>query len=89
MAYRLQISTKCVGRWDLLLGCRWIKLYLLFIITGMEDGGIHEMIYNSIISCDVDIRKDMYNSIVMSGGSTMYPGMSTSIYLYICIPMVV
>ncbi|XP_067936213.1 LOW QUALITY PROTEIN: actin-15B-like [Watersipora subatra] len=42
--------------------------------TGMEDGGIHEMIYNSIMACDVDIRKDMYNSIVLSGGSTMYPG---------------
>ena len=58
---------------------------LYVFITGMEDGGIHEMIYNSIMSCDVDIRKDMYNSIVLSGGSTMYPGMSTSIYLYICI----
>jgi len=40
----------------------------------MEDGGIHEMIYNSIMSCDLDIRKDMYNNIVLSGGSTMYPG---------------
>ena len=40
----------------------------------MEDGGIHEMMYNSIMACDVDIRKDMYNSIVLSGGSTMFPG---------------
>ena len=40
----------------------------------MEDAGIHEMIYRSIMKCDVDIRKDMYQSVVLSGGSTMYPG---------------
>ena len=26
------------------------------------------------MKCDVDIRKDLYNNIVMSGGTTMYPG---------------
>jgi len=30
------------------------------------------------MSCDVDIRKDMYNNIVLSGGSTMYPGERTT-----------
>merc|ERR1712173_207296 len=29
---------------------------------------------NSIMKCDVDIRKDLYANIVLSGGSTMYPG---------------
>lgn len=36
--------------------------------------GIHEAIYNSIIKCDVKIRKDLYANTVISGGSTMYPG---------------
>ncbi|ELP93841.1 actin, putative [Entamoeba invadens IP1] len=27
---------------------------------GMEASGIHETIYNSIMKCDVDIRKDLY-----------------------------
>ena len=26
------------------------------------------------MKCDVDIRKDLYNNIVMSGGTTMYTG---------------
>ena len=40
---------------------------------GMESAGVHETIYNSILKCDVDIRKDLYNNIVLSGGNTLYP----------------
>uniref|UniRef100_K1QLE2 Actin-3 n=1 Tax=Magallana gigas TaxID=29159 RepID=K1QLE2_MAGGI len=43
---------------------------------GMESTGIHETTYNSIMICDVDIRKDLYANIVLSGGSTMYPGIA-------------
>merc|ERR1712072_1384248 len=39
-------------------------------------GGIHETTYNSIMKCDVDIRKDLYANTVMSGGTTMYPGIA-------------
>jgi actin beta/gamma 1 len=28
------------------------------------------------MKCDVDIRKDLYANIVMSGGSTMFPGIA-------------
>ena len=42
----------------------------------MEACGIHETIYNSIMKCDVDIRKDLYANIVLSGGTTMYPGIA-------------
>merc|ERR1711976_578841 len=41
---------------------------------GMESCGVHETTYNSIMKCDVDIRKDLYANTVMSGGTTMYPG---------------
>ena len=34
----------------------------------------HEMIYQSIMKCDLDVRKDLYANIVLSGGSTMFPG---------------
>merc|ERR1711934_1310058 len=40
---------------------------------GMESCGIHETTYNSIMKCDVDIRKDLYANTVLSGGTTMYP----------------
>ncbi|XP_017035270.1 actin, cytoplasmic type 5-like [Drosophila kikkawai] len=43
-------------------------------MLGMEACGIHETTYNSIMKCDVDIRKDLYANIVLSGGSTMFPG---------------
>merc|ERR1712203_572596 len=43
---------------------------------GMEACGIHETTYNSIMGCDVDIRKDLYANTVMFGGTTMYPGIA-------------
>jgi len=43
-------------------------------MVGLEQDGIHKLIFNSIMKCDVDIRKDLYANIVLSGGSTMYPG---------------
>jgi len=45
-------------------------------LIGMEAAGIHETTYNSIMKCDVDIRKDLYGNIVLSGGSTMFPGIA-------------
>ncbi|KAM9959026.1 hypothetical protein ACTFIR_000077 [Dictyostelium discoideum] len=38
--------------------------------------GIHEITYNSIMKCDIDVRKDLYTNVVLSGGTTMFPGMS-------------
>lgn len=43
---------------------------------GMEALGLHETTYNSIMKCDVDIRKDLYGNTVLSGGTTMFPGIS-------------
>ena len=43
---------------------------------GMESAGIHETTYNSIMKCDVDIRKYLYGNTVLSGGNTMYPGIN-------------
>jgi len=43
---------------------------------GMETPGVHETTYNSIMKCDVDIRKDLYANIVLSGGTTMYAGIA-------------
>merc|ERR1712115_598424 len=43
---------------------------------GMESAGVHETTYNSIMKCDVDIRKDLYGNVVLSGGTTMYAGIA-------------
>ncbi|XP_019253290.1 PREDICTED: actin-104-like isoform X2 [Nicotiana attenuata] len=45
-------------------------------LVGMEAKGIHEKIYNSIMRFDIDIRKDLFSNIVLSGGSTMFPGIA-------------
>ncbi|KAH3765045.1 actin, alpha skeletal muscle [Pelomyxa schiedti] len=42
----------------------------------MEAAGIHETCYNSIMKCDVDIRQDLYSNIVLSGGTSMFPGIA-------------
>jgi actin-related protein len=43
---------------------------------GMESAGIHETTFNSIGKCDIDIRKDLYNNVVLSGGTTMFEGIA-------------
>merc|ERR1711963_805772 len=46
------------------------------ITIGNERFRVPEATYNSIMKCDVDIRKDLYVNTVMSGGTTMYPGIA-------------
>jgi actin-related protein len=43
-------------------------------LIGLEQDGIHVTTYNSIMKCDVDIRKDLYANTVLSGGTTMFNG---------------
>lgn len=40
----------------------------------MESAGIHETTYNSIMKCDVDLRKELYANTILSGGTTLFPG---------------
>ena len=44
-----------------------------------EQPGIHEMVFNSIDECAMDVKKDLYNSIVLSGASTMFAGYASRI----------
>jgi len=39
---------------------------------GKESSGIHKLTFDSILKCDIDIRKDLYENVVMSGGTTMF-----------------
>jgi len=45
-------------------------------MIGKEADGIHSTTFNTIMACDVDIRKDLYQNIVCSGGSTMFEGIA-------------
>jgi actin beta/gamma 1 len=44
-------------------------------LIGKEFSGIHQQCYDSISKSDIDIRKDLYSNIVLSGGTTMFPGL--------------
>jgi actin-related protein 2 len=37
--------------------------------------GLAEMLFNTIQQADVDIRRSLFGHIVLSGGSSMYPGL--------------
>ena len=43
-------------------------------LIGVDSQGIHKLTYDSIMKCDVDIRRDFYTNIVLSGGTTMFSG---------------
>ena len=36
----------------------------------------HFRSYNSIFKCDLDVRRDLYGNVVLSGGTTMFPGIA-------------
>jgi actin beta/gamma 1 len=45
-------------------------------MIGMEQLGMHQAAYTTIQDCDIDIRNDLFENVVISGGTTMFPGLS-------------
>ncbi|XP_063715151.1 uncharacterized protein LOC134842645 [Symsagittifera roscoffensis] len=45
------------------------------LIGREHGGGVHDMTYNAIQKCDVDIRRDLFMNTVLSGGTAMFPGL--------------
>lgn len=43
-------------------------------LIGEEADGIHETLMYSIRKADMDLRRTLYSNIVLSGGSTLFPG---------------
>jgi len=43
-------------------------------LIGKEASGIHDTVFQSIVKTDIDIRKDLYANVVLSGGTTMFAG---------------
>jgi actin-related protein len=42
---------------------------------GKDFGGIHEQTYQSIMRSEVDVRKDLFSNVILSGGTTMFIGL--------------
>ena len=41
-------------------------------LTGKDVPGVHKLVYNSIMECDLDVRKALWENIILSGGNTMF-----------------
>ncbi|KAH0788449.1 actin [Histomonas meleagridis] len=44
-------------------------------IANSQSNGVHQMIHTSLDRCDMDVRKEMYSNIVLSGGTSMFKGL--------------
>ncbi|OMJ90353.1 hypothetical protein SteCoe_7266 [Stentor coeruleus] len=44
-------------------------------LYGIRDDGIHHKVYQSIMKCDQDIRKELYDHILLVGGTTLVNGL--------------
>jgi actin beta/gamma 1 len=44
-------------------------------LVGKESSGIHEIVLQSIMKSDVDLRRDLFANVVISGGTTMFTGL--------------
>lgn len=44
-------------------------------LNGFEFDGVDKCIYDSIMKCDIGYRKELFNNIVLSGGTTMIEGL--------------
>uniref|UniRef100_M4BYQ3 Actin n=1 Tax=Hyaloperonospora arabidopsidis (strain Emoy2) TaxID=559515 RepID=M4BYQ3_HYAAE len=43
-------------------------------IIGSEARGVHECLVQAIMKSDMDLRKTLFSQIIVSGGSTLFPG---------------
>ncbi|ESO84253.1 hypothetical protein LOTGIDRAFT_229705 [Lottia gigantea] len=43
-------------------------------LYGREEKGLHKLVYETLMDCDIDMRRDFYCNIIISGGTTMLPG---------------
>lgn len=49
-------------------------------LIGRDIGGLHQLVVQSIVKSDVDVRKDLYQHIFLCGGSSLLPGLPERLY---------
>jgi len=45
-------------------------------MIGKDFPGVDKAVYNTIQACDIDVRRELYENMLLSGGSTMFPGLN-------------
>jgi actin-related protein 2 len=49
-------------------------------LAGVEDSGIADKVYDSLSVCEMDNFVPLVQTIILTGGTTMFPGLSTRMY---------
>jgi len=44
-------------------------------LLGLDTAGIHEQVINAIMKCDPDLIPNLFRNIVVSGGTSLFPGL--------------
>jgi len=60
-----------------LLEERFLAPEVLFApgLIGRDEPSLPEMVFDAIMACDIDVRKVMVENIVLTGGSSLFPGL--------------
>lgn len=53
-------------------------------LLGLSSPGIHSVVMKSVMKANVDIRRELYNNLVLAGGSTMFPGLGDRLRRELC-----
>lgn len=51
---------------------------------GLETGGVHEILVRAIMRSDMDVRREMYGNVVLSGGTSLIPGLPDRLAKELC-----
>ncbi|KAL6765146.1 actin family [Haematococcus lacustris] len=60
-----------------IIGLRALQVLFDPSLVGLEAKGIHHLVHDAINKCDIDVRRELYNNIVLSGGTSMFEGIQT------------
>jgi actin-related protein len=62
-----------------------IFILFIFVIKPEQQGwkSLQQLTYDSISACDPDIRKELFNSILVTGGNSLYDGFDDRLKLEI------
>uniref|UniRef100_A0A3B3Y3J3 Uncharacterized protein n=1 Tax=Poecilia mexicana TaxID=48701 RepID=A0A3B3Y3J3_9TELE len=52
----------------------WLTEVCVFL--DMDSSGVHQTVHSSIMKCELDVRKNLFSTILLSGGSTLFSGFS-------------
>ena len=49
-------------------------------LAGFEMEGLHKYCFDSIMKCDVEVRRDLFQNIILAGGNTLFEGIGERVW---------